>query len=140
MNSQQITSLADPTAAQDGATKAYVDAAAAGIDWKGSVRAATTVNITLSGAQTIDGVSVVATNRVLVKNQTTAANNGIYVAAAGAWASRPTPMRRPRLAGLGVFVGEGTVNGNTSWVVTTDDPITLGTTALVFTQFAGPGA
>jgi hypothetical protein len=86
MNAFKITNLADPTNDQDAATKYYVDTVAQGLDVKASVLVATTANITLSGAQTIDGVSVVAGDRVLVKDQTTQADNGIYVAATGAWA------------------------------------------------------
>ena len=81
-----ITGLSSPTNDSDAATKGYVDGLVQGIDAKASVVAATTANITLSGAQTIDGVSVVAGNRVLVKDQSTSSANGIYVAAVGAWA------------------------------------------------------
>lgn len=138
LNSQKITSLADPTAAQDAATKAYVDAARAGLDLKDSVRAATTVNITLSGTQTIDGVALIAGDRVLVKNQTTANQNGIYVVAAGAWARATDADTSAEVtAGMATFVSEGTTNGNAQFVLTTDDPITLGTTALTFTQASG---
>lgn len=141
MNSQKITNLAAPTDANDAATKAYVDAARAGLDVKDSVRAATTANITLSGEQTIDGVSVVAGNRVLVKNQSTASENGIYVAAAGAWA-RATDFDSDAevTSGAFVFVEEGTVAADSGWVLTTDGAITVGTTGLTFAQFSGAGS
>lgn len=139
MGAQLINNLATPVSSGDAATKAYVDATANGLDVKASVRVATTANITLSGPQTIDGVSVIAGDRVLVKNQSTAANNGIYVAAAGAWARASDADANAEVtSGLFTFVTEGTVNGNTGWALTTDDPITLGTTALAFSQFSGP--
>ena len=104
-------------------------------DFKASVRVATTANITLSGTQTIDGVSVIANDRVLVKNQTTGSQNGIYVCAAGAW-SRATDADASSevTAGMFVPVSEGTTNGDTCWLLTTNDTITLGTTALTFAQ------
>ena len=140
-NSQKITGLADPTAAQDAATKAYVDATKQGLDVKDSVRAATTANITLSGTQTIDGVSVIAGDRVLVKNQSTGSQNGLYVAAAGSWSrSADADADAEVTAGLFVFVEEGTTNGDSGWVLTTNNPITVGTTALSFTQFSGAGS
>lgn len=139
-NSQKITGLADPTAAQDAATKAYVDATKQGLDVKDSVRVATTANISLSGTQTIDGVAVIAGDRVLVKNQSTGADNGIYDVAAGAWSRAADANASAEVtAGLFVFVAEGTSNADTGWVLTTNDPITLGTTALSFTQFSGAG-
>ena len=140
LNSQKITNLATPTADTDAATKAYVDAARSGLDVKGSVRAATTTNITLSGAQTIDGVSVIAGDRVLVKDQSTASTNGIYVAAASTW-SRATDadVDAEVHAGLFTFVEEGTLGADTGWVLTTNNPIVLGSTALAFTQFSGVG-
>lgn len=133
----KIQQNAAPTAADDLTNKAYVDGLAAGIDVRASVRAATTANITLSGAQTIDGVSVIAGDRVLVKNQTTGSENGIYVAAAGAW-SRATDADTDAevTAGMFTFVEEGTANGDEGWVLVTDNPITLDTTPLTFSQFS----
>jgi hypothetical protein len=88
-NSKKITGLLDPTNAQDAATKNYVDiqvqSAAAGIDSKPSVRVIATSNIALTGLQTIDGVTLIAGDRVLVQNNTTATQNGVYVVASGAW-------------------------------------------------------
>lgn len=140
MNSQTITNLGTPTNSTDAATKGYVDNVAAGLDPKGSVRVVSTTNITLSGAQTIDGVSVIAGDRVLVAGQSSAATNGIYVCAAGAW-SRATDADTSAevTSGLYVWVEEGTTNADTGWVLTTNNPITLDTTALTFTQFSGLG-
>lgn len=139
-NGQKATNLADPTNPQDGATKAYVDATAQGLDVKLSVRAATTANITLTGAQTVDGVALVAGDRALVKNQSTASQNGIYVVASGAWTRASDADTAPEVTpGMFTFVEEGTLNQDSGWVLTTDAPITLGTTALTFTQFTGAG-
>ena len=139
VGSQKITGLADGTAAQDAATKNQVDVAQAGLDAKDSCRVATTANITLSGEQTIDGVTT-TTDRVLVKNQTTGSQNGIYVSAAGAWArSTDADANVEVTAGLYTLITEGTVAGGQGFVLTTDDPITVGTTALTFSQFSGVG-
>lgn len=131
---------ADPAAALQAATKQYVDAIASGLDIKASCRAATDENITLSGEQTIDGVSIVADDRVLVQYQTTGADNGIYVAKAGAW-SRAADFDADAevTAGAFTFIEEGTISADCGYVLTTNDPITVGTTALVFTQFSGAG-
>lgn len=133
-NGFKIANLADPVAAQDAVTKAYADALAQGYKWKEPVRAGTTANITLSGVQTIDGVAVLANDRVLVKAQTTGQLNGIYVAASGAWARATDFDAGTEVIGASCFVSEGSTLGNTVWVMTTDAPITFGTTPLVFIQ------
>jgi hypothetical protein len=116
-----------------------VDSVAQGLDVKQSVRAATTADITLSGAQTIDGVSVIAGDRVLVKNQSAPSENGIYVAAAGAWTRSLDMDQGPEFPGSFFFVEEGTVNANNGFVCTTNNPVTVGTTAITFEQFSGAG-
>lgn len=106
--------------------------------WKDPVRGATTANITLSGTQTVDGVSLIAGDRELVKNQTTASTDGIYVVASGAW-TRATDMDTSAEApsGMAVMVQEGTVNADTGWVLTTNAAITLDTTALTYSLVDG---
>jgi len=140
LNSQKITNLATPTSDSDAATKAYVDASRSGLDVKASCRVATTANITLSGTQTIDGISVIAGDRVLVKNQSTASQNGIYVVAAGSW-SRATDVDADAevTSGLFTFIEEGTANADSGWVLTTDGSITVGSSSLAFSQFSGAG-
>jgi len=139
MGNSKVTGLATPTADQDAATKAYVDSVAQGLDVKASCRAATVANITLSGAQTIDGVALIAGDRVLVKDQSTAANNGIYVVAAGSWTRSPDADTWAELVGAFTFVEDGTVNDNTGWVCTSAPGGTLGVTAVTFEQFSGAG-
>ena len=94
----------------------------------------------MSGTQVIDGVSLSVGDRVLVKDQTTGSQNGIYVVAAGAW-SRSTDADAPNeiTAGLYTFVTEGSTHSDSGWVLTTNDTITIGTTSLTFSQFSGAG-
>lgn len=140
INGQKITGIAAATADTDVPNYRQVLDLAQQRDFKDSVRVATTANITLSGAQTIDGVSAVAGNRVLVKNQTDGTQNGIYVVAAGAWSRATDADASDKVTpGLVVPVEEGTANDNTLWMLTTNAPITLGTTALTFAQFGGGG-
>lgn len=115
-------------------TKSYADAIAQGLNPKQSVRAATTANITLSGAQTIDGVSIIAGDRVLVKNQTAGEDNGIYVCASGAWTRATDADTAEKIRAAFCFVEEGTANADKMFNLVTDN-ITLDTTALVFSQF-----
>ena len=139
MGNSKITGLATPTSDQDAATKAYVDTVAQGLDVKGSCRVGTTANITLSGTQTIDGVAVIAGDRVLVKNQSSAAENGIYVVAAGSWSRAADADTWSELVGAFTFVEEGTVNDNSGWVCTSPQGGTLGVTAVTWEQFSGAG-
>ncbi len=133
-NGFAVINLKDPVLAQDAVTKAYADSLAQGYKWKEPVRAATIANITLSGAQTIDGVAVVAGDRVLVKAQTTGSQNGVYVAASGSWTRSTDFDASTEVLGASCFVSEGSALGNTVWVMTTDAPITIATTALLFIQ------
>lgn len=135
----KAVNLADATNPQDAVTKAQLDAAVQGLKWKEPVRCATTANIVLSGIQAIDGVTVVANDRVLVKNQTTAAQNGVYLAAAGAWTRSTDLDVSAEALGASVFISEGTAQGNQQWQMTTDGPIVVGTTALAWQQFGGGG-
>jgi hypothetical protein len=127
-----------PVGNNDLTTKLYVDSLALGISWKQPVNAATTANITLSGAQTIDAVSVVAGDRVLVKDQTAQADNGIYVAAVGAWSRSPDADTYDEMISALVFVESGGQAGAAFYC-----PIqpggTLGVTAITWNNFSVGG-
>ena len=145
VSSARITSVATPTASTDAATKAYVDAQLQGLDVKNSVRVATTANGTLASAfangQTVDGVSLSTGDRILLKNQSTGSENGIYTVNASGAPTRATDFDENSevTGGAFFFVEEGTVNADNGFALTNDGSITVGTTALTFTQFSGAG-
>lgn len=116
------------------ATQAYVDQLVQGFKWKAAVRVATTANTALSGLLTINGVTLVAGDRVLVKNQTTASQNGIYVVSSGAWTRATDADSASELEDAIVNVGhEGTTLPNSIWRQTTK-PVTLGTSSIAWTD------
>jgi phage-related tail fiber protein len=143
LHNQRIANLGSPSVATDAVNKQYVDNVAQGLDWKASTRAASTGNVTLAtpGA-TLDGVTLANGDRVLLKDQSTGAQNGIYT-----YTDATTPLARASdaasagqvTAGMAVTVEEGTVNGDKVFILITDGTITLGTTALAFTQLGGGG-
>lgn len=137
VNSQRIVNVAAPTGTTDAATKGYVDGLVQGLDLKDSVAAATTANVTLSGAQTIDGVSLTAGIRVLVKNQSTASQNGIYAVAAGAWTRTLDFNTGSSQSSAFVFVDGGSTQAGNGYVSNTTTNV--GTTSTTFTQFSGAG-
>ena len=134
-----ITITGDPTAALGIATKQYVDKVAQGLDGKASCKVATTANIALSAAQTIDGVAVVAGDRVLVKNQTTAAQNGIYIVATGTWTRALDVDIWAELVAAYTFVEQGTAGGDNGYLCTVNSTGTLGTTDVTWVQFSSAG-
>jgi phage-related tail fiber protein len=137
---QQLKNLADGSSSTDAVTLQQLQAYVRGLDWKASVRAASTANVNVASPGTsLDGVTLAANDRVLLKNQTTASENGIYVwTASGSALTRATDASSTTLtSGAAALATEGTVNADTAWVLTTHDPITVGTTSLTFAQFGG---
>ncbi len=145
MGSNRVTNVADPSSAQDAATKAYVDAVKTGLDVKDSVVAASTGNGTLSSAyengDTLDGVTLATNDRILLKDQSTGSENGIYTVNSSGAPTRATDFdsNAEVTSGAFTFVTEGTANGDSGFVLTTNDDITVGTTAMTWAQFSGAG-
>lgn len=140
LNSQKITGLATPTAGTDAANKDYVDGAVAGISWKNEVRVATTANGTLASAfangQTVDGTVLATNDRILIKDQSTASENGIYTVNSSGAPTRATDAdSAAEIYGAAVFVTNGTANGGKRFVCSTQAPITLDSTGITFAQF-----
>jgi len=136
MNLNRVTLTSDPLLSTDAATKNYVDNELRKLDWKYSVRVATTGNISVAApGASIDGVAMVANDRMLLWQQTLPAENGIYV-----WNGAAVPATRSLDANdnvevtamMTVGVAEGTVNSDRVFTLTTNDPIIVGTTALTF--------
>jgi hypothetical protein len=141
LQSQKIISLADPSASTDAANKQYVDNVARGLQWKPPVRSASTTNVSISSpGATLDGVSLAANDRILLKNQATASENGIYV-----WTAPASALTRPSDAdtngelapGSSVSVTEGTVNADKVFMIISDATIIIGTTAQTWGQLGG---
>ncbi|PIW67093.1 MAG: hypothetical protein COW10_07500, partial [Candidatus Omnitrophica bacterium CG12_big_fil_rev_8_21_14_0_65_42_8] len=126
-------------------SKLYVDNAIAGLKWKGSVRVATTIAGTLAtsfaNAQSVDGIALATNDRILIKNQVTGSENGIYTVNASGAPTRSTDAdASSEILQTAVFIEEGSTNADTAWVCNTNAPIALNTTALSFTQFTGAAA
>ena len=144
MGTNKVTGLGTPTDSTDAATKAYVDSVTEGLHIHEAAVAATTVNVNLANAlengDVLDGITLATGNRILVKNQTTQSENGIYVVQASGQPTRATDFDTAAEVDSGdfVFVYSGTVNASTGWVQT-NRPATIGTDAINFTQFSGAG-
>lgn len=142
LNSQKITGLATPTAGTDAANKNYVDDAVAGLSWKNEVRVATTTSGTLASSfangQTVDGTVLATGDRILIKDQSTQTENGIYTVNSSGAPTRATDADSAgEINGAAVFVTNGTANQGTRWVCNVTGTITLGSTNITFVQFAG---
>jgi len=125
-----------PASPTDIVNKSYVDMVAQGYQIKAEAQCATTVNITLSGLQTIDGYTTLAGDRVLVKNQSNQANNGVYVAASGAWSRSTDCATYASLVSAFIFIQNGSTQQNTGWACTIPTSGTLGTTPITWSQLA----
>lgn len=145
---QRLIGVADPSGAQDAATKNYVDTFAQGLDSHPSVHAATVgANITVAGSapNTLDGVTLVLGDRILVKDQTTTNQNGIYTVTTlgtgvnGTWARAADQDTWAEVPSAYVWVEMGTVNADTGWTCTADPGGTLNTTAITWVQFSSAG-
>ena len=134
-----ITGLGDPSASSDAATKNYVDTLVTGLRTRVIARVASTANVVLASGlengDTLDGVTLATGNRVLLKNQTTTSQNGLYTVVASGTASRDTEFDIiSEIAGQLILISEGTTNADTMYLCTTDTSATLGSSAITYTQ------
>ena len=142
LQNRPIVNVANPANPQEAATKDYVDGVVRGLDWKQEVVAASTGNVTIASPGTsLDGVTLTAQDRILLKDQTTASQNGIYV-----WTASGSALTRAldattgvQLSGATTTVQRGTVNADRIYRCTADDPITVGTTNLPWVQVGAGG-
>jgi phage-related tail fiber protein len=140
-NNYTVINVATPVNGTDAANKNYVDNAVQGLDPKQSVKAATTANISsLSGTMTIDGIALNAGDRVLVKDQTTASQNGIYIVSSGTWTRAPDADTWSELVSAYCFVEQGSTNADLGFVCPIDQGGTLGTTNITWVNFSGAGS
>src|SRR5882762_10201520 len=141
LQSQKIINLANPTAAQDAASKNYVDSVATGLDWHLHVRAASLANVTIAApGAAIDGVTASVNDRFLLTAQTTTSQNGPWVfVASGSPMTRPTDYAAGAVLGKSsatFFVTEGS-SADTAWSLTTDVAVTVDTTATAWAKVGG---
>lgn len=140
--SQRLTGVATPTSGTDAANRQYVDDTVAGLSWKDEVRVATTANGSISTAfvngQVIDGITLATGDRILIKDQTTQSDNGIYVVPASGAPTRSGDANiGTELIGSAVYVANGTANAGTRWVNNNTGTITIGSSNVTFASFGG---
>jgi phage-related tail fiber protein len=138
-----VTGLPTPVNPSDAANRSYVDNAiasvASGTSWRNNAQVASTGNLTLSGLQTIDGYTTLANDRVLVKDQTNQTENGVYVAASGAWTRATDTDTGAEIIGMAILVINGTANALSQWINTNTGSIVVGTTNITYTKLQGNG-
>lgn len=137
ISGNRLINVATPVNSNDAVTKGYVDNLLQGLSYKGTVRLCTTQNISLTGIQTIDTITCNPDDIILVRNQNDSTQNGIYISKSGSWIRAYNFDTSDKVKpGSYVFVSEGDLNKDTTWLLTTDDPITLGVSNIIFDKFS----
>ena len=143
LQGQRIQTVGSPSAGTDAANRDYVDNVARGLSWKQPVRVASTGNVSLSSpGGTLDSVTLAVNDRILLKNQTAGAENGLYVWSGGTSAlvrATDADNGTELQAGTSVTVTEGTTNGDKVFMIVSDGAVTIGTTATTWSQLGGGG-